>query len=309
MNRTDRLLAIVLELQGRGRARADDLARQLEVSKRTIYRDVLALNEAGVPIVSTPGQGYTLMPGYFLPPLHFSVDEAVMLLLGSDVMTQAFDPGLAGAAGRAARKISAVLGEDVQREVQFLRDHLRLVERDPGGDETRGKLRTLRQATLERRTVEFRYYKPRGGGEARRVQPHGLFRLNTAWLLAAFDPDRAALRTFRLDRMEGLRLLSEPFERQPEFKLERDESREGRGLIVRALFAPEVAREVRHHPSYYVTRAQETLDGLLVTLQVRSPEEVLPWLLSWGSACRVLEPASLQARLRDVAQELLRRYP
>lgn len=309
MNRTDRLLAIVLELQGRGRVRAEDLARHLEVSKRTIYRDVFALNEAGVPIVSTPGQGYTLMPGYFLPPLRFSVDEAVMLLLGIDVMTQTFDPDLAGAADSAARKISAVLGEDVQSEVRFLRDHLRLVERDAGGEEIRGKLRTLRQATLERRTVEFLYQKPRADEETRRVQPHGLYRLNTVWLLAAFDPERADLRNFRLDRMEHLRILPEQFERQPEFKLERDESREGRGLIVRALFNPEVAREARHHPSYYVTQTQEVQDGLLVTLRVRTTAEVLPWLLSWGSAVRVLEPASLQARLREVAQEIGRQYP
>lgn len=309
MNRTDRLLAIVLELQGQGRGRAEDLARHLGVSKRTIYRDVLALNEAGVPIVSTPGQGYTLMPGYFLPPLRFSVDEAVMLLLGSDVMTQAFDAGVAGAADSAARKISAVLGEDIQSEVRFLRAHLRLVERGPGGAEIQGKVRTLRQATVERRPAEFLYHKPRAGAETRRVQPHGLFRLNTVWLLAAFDPERADLRTFRLDRMENLRLLSGQFERQPGFKLQRDESREGRELTVRALFRPEVAREVRHQPSYYVTQTQEVQDGLLVTLQVRSAEDVLSWLLSWGSAVRVLEPASLQTRLREVGQDLVRQYP
>ena len=90
MNRTDRLLAIVLELQGKGRQRAEDLAGTFETSKRTIYRDISALGQAGVPLISVPGRGYALMKGYFLPPLSFRADEATMLLLGSDFMAQNF---------------------------------------------------------------------------------------------------------------------------------------------------------------------------------------------------------------------------
>src|SRR5438034_11136074 len=91
MNRTDRLLAIVLELQGRGRLRAEDLAATFETSKRTIYRDIQALSESGVPLLAVPGQGYELMEGYFLPPLSFTTAEASMLLLGSDFVAQNFD--------------------------------------------------------------------------------------------------------------------------------------------------------------------------------------------------------------------------
>jgi len=69
MNRTDRLLAIVLELQGKGRQRAEDLAATFETSKRTIYRDIQALGEAGVPLISVPGRGYSLMKGYFFTPI------------------------------------------------------------------------------------------------------------------------------------------------------------------------------------------------------------------------------------------------
>src|SRR5581483_4511426 len=103
MNRTDGLLAIVLELQGRGRQRAEDLAATFETSKRTIYRDIQALGESGVPIVSVPGQGYSLMPGYFLPPLSFTTEEATMLMLGSDFMAQNFDAQYREAALSAGR--------------------------------------------------------------------------------------------------------------------------------------------------------------------------------------------------------------
>jgi predicted DNA-binding transcriptional regulator YafY len=84
MNRTDRLLAIVLELQRKGQQRGEDLAMTFEVSTRTIYHDIQALCEAGVPIIAVQKKGYSLAEGYFLPPLHLTTEEALILALGSD---------------------------------------------------------------------------------------------------------------------------------------------------------------------------------------------------------------------------------
>ena len=81
-----------------------DLAASFEISKRTVYRDIQALCEAGVPVIAEPGRGYSLVEGYFLPPLRFSADEATMLLLGADVMAQSFDAEYRVAAEDAARK-------------------------------------------------------------------------------------------------------------------------------------------------------------------------------------------------------------
>src|SRR5689334_9649551 len=104
MNRTDRMLAILLELQARRYTRGEDLARQFEVSVRTIYRDVLALCEAGVPVISSPGYGYSLAPGYFLPPLMLSADEAGVLLLGATFVAGHVDTPYRSAAEAAAKK-------------------------------------------------------------------------------------------------------------------------------------------------------------------------------------------------------------
>ena len=127
MNKTDRLLAIVLELQSQGRLRAEDLAATFEVSKRTIYRDIQALSEAGVPVVAVTGQGYSLMEGYFLPPLNFSSDEALMLILGSDFMAQNFDTPYGAAALSACRKIELVLPDALTNEVNYLRENIRFL--------------------------------------------------------------------------------------------------------------------------------------------------------------------------------------
>lgn len=99
----------------------------MQVSKRTICRDVLVLND----IVSTPGQGYTLMPGYFLPPLQFSAEEAVMLL-GSNVTAQPFRVEPAAAARQVSRKIAAVLDPARREEVSFLLENVRLLRQKPG---------------------------------------------------------------------------------------------------------------------------------------------------------------------------------
>src|SRR4029079_11861486 len=159
MNRTDRMLAIVIELQARGKRRAEDLAAAFEVGKRTIYRDIQALCEAGVPIIPTPGQGYTLLEGYFLPPLRFSTDEALILLLGGDMMAQSFDAEYRGAAQSAGRKIAGALPEPLRDEVHSLQASIRFVADNTSGrpDDT-GYLRLLRRAIVGRHSLRFRYY-------------------------------------------------------------------------------------------------------------------------------------------------------
>ena len=111
MNRTDRLLAITLELHAHRYTRAEDLAAQFEVSVRTIYRDVEALCEAGVPVVSTPGYGYSLAEGYFLAPVMLTADEAGMLLLGAAFVAEQVDAPYRGAVETAQKKIEKTCKE------------------------------------------------------------------------------------------------------------------------------------------------------------------------------------------------------
>ncbi len=308
MNRTDRLLAIVLELQGKGRQRAEDLAETFETSKRTIYRDIQALCEAGVPLVSTPGRGYALMEGYFLPPLSFSADEATMLLWGSEVMAQNFDAQYRSAAESAGRKIAGVLPERLRDEVRLLQSSIIFVESGARSSPAeQAKLQQLRRAIIQRVMVRFRYQRRTGAGGApteRQADPYGLAHVGDAWYLTAYCHLRRGMRNFRLDRMDDLTLLDQTFTRPADFRLSLRKQQEQRDVTVRALFAAEVARWVRESPSFFTVGAEETPAGLLVTLRVRDERDVLQWLLSWGRHVRVLAPPSLQRLLAAEGQAI-----
>lgn len=307
MNRTERLFALLLELRASGQdggwTQADDLARHFGVSVRTVYRDVLALNESGVPVVSLPGKGYRLMDGYFLPPLHFTPPEAVMLMLGADLVGQAFDAEFAGAAASALSKIASALPPEKQAEVQFLRQHLRFVPPDESAG--RDDLRVLRGAVLGRQVVNFTYHKPHGAPEGREVFPLGLVHLYGAWLMSAFDPQRGASRVFRLSRMENVRVTSRTFTRDPAWQVGPRAGQDRRDVTVKLLFRPELRRALRERPNYFQTDVQEVPDGLQVTLRVREAREVLGWVLSWGAGVRVQEPPELRELVREEAQQML----
>ena len=318
MNKTDRLLAIVLELQGKGRQRAEDLARTFETSKRTIYRDIEALCEAGVPLISIPGRGYSLMEGYFLPPLSFTTDEATMLLMGSEFMAHNFDAQYREAAQSAGRKIAGVLPEQLRDEVAYLQQNIVFISAQHE-DEKEVLLQQLRRAILDHVTVEFTYFaRSRNVGketvskeiaqqERRRVDPYALVHIN-AWYLTAYDHMRKAIRNFRFERIEKLTFTNTTFQRPTNLTLRYTRELDKRNIIVRVLFDHDVARWVRESHFFFITHMEDTPDGLLVTLTVRQEQDVLQWLLSWGRMVHIIEPESLRLHLLEESLAMVRNF-
>ncbi len=319
MNRTDRLLAIVLELQGKRMQRAEDLAATFETSKRTIYRDILALCEAGIPVISVPGQGYSLMQGFFLPPIRFTADEAAMLLLGGDVMVQNFDSEYRMAAESASRKIAGVLPESLQDEVEVLRDSIRFIARGALGtaDEAE-RLQQLRRAIIKRQTVRFNYQARYGESAddpplAREADPYALIHVGGTWQLIAYCHLRHDIRSFRLSRMDSLIVSVQYFKRMHDFTMQtymqgKQEPAQIDTIAVRVLFDDESARWVREGGErhlFFVVAEAETPDGLLLTLRIRHENEIVQWLLGWGRHIRVLEPQSLRDRLALEGQAII----
>lgn len=213
MRRADRLFQIVLHLRRRRVVTARDLASSLEVSERTIYRDVQDLSACGLPIESAAGVGYRLRRGFDLPPLMFDREELQALRLGARMVRSWADPGLSEAASNALRKIEAVLPPDLE---------------DPGEALYAPSLRSypvqhvglLRHAILEHRKASFDYTREDGAASARTVWPLGLFYWGSVWTLVAWCELRNDHRNFRLDRIADPEILDEPFALEPGQTLE-----------------------------------------------------------------------------------------
>lgn len=208
MRRADRLFRIVQILRNRRFVTAEALAEMLEVSQRTIYRDMQDIMKNGVPIRGEAGVGYQLESNAVLPPLTFTGEEIEALVLGARMAVAWADPALAAAARSVLDKVEAIVPAPL-REVL-----LRTALFAPGGEWTRQRttgLDLLRNAVSGRRKVAFVYTREDGAVSRRVVRPLGLYFWGAKWNLAAWCELRRAFRSFRPDRMSELQALEEEF--------------------------------------------------------------------------------------------------
>ena len=207
MRRADRLFQIVQLIRGRRLTTAAHLAQRLEVSLRTVYRDIADLLHQGVPIEGEAGVGYRLGAGFDLPPLMFSHDEA-RALVASVRMAQVWqDPALAQAAEVALGKILSVLPVAARVAVQSMALYAPPLGLQPAVQIT---LQTLREAVQARRKLQVDYRDATERASLRIVRPLGCFYWGSVWTLAAWCETRNDFRSFRLDRIDCLRPVEGP---------------------------------------------------------------------------------------------------
>ena len=304
MNRIDRLFSITTRLQASGYLRAADLASIYEVSIRTIYRDIAALSESGVPIVSLPGRGYSLVDGYFLPPLLLSSREATALVLGARLLAGQANAEIASAAEESVAKILAVMSDDTRRELRELDDVFDLAtspELQSRLDVGNERVRALWLAILERRLTTLHYFgRNRVQETIRQVEPRRLGYANGTWYLSAYCRDRQGERAFRLDRIERLEVQTATFRARPTVP-----THQAPAIDVVVRFRDDVSRWVRERQHWSFVAEEEADDALVARYRPGDLEEIAPWLLGWGTAAEVLAPGELRDRLRREAQGLV----
>ena len=212
MRRADRLFQLVQLIRGRRLSTAEFLAQRLEVSARTVYRDVADLQAQGVPIEGEAGVGYRMRPGFDLPPLMFSKDEAQALVASVRIAQPRLDAALASHAEGALSKILAVLPSAARAAAESLAVYAPPVGPDAA---TRARLETLRVAAESRQKVHLRYLDLKERLTERCVRPLGCFYWGEVWTLAAWCEAREGFRNFLVDRIQQLQLLDDRFRDEP----------------------------------------------------------------------------------------------
>lgn len=310
--KSDRLLSLLLMLQSRPQRTAAELAHALEVSTRTIYRDVESLALAGVPVYARRGSdgGIALSEGYRRTLTHFDEDE-VRALFVTDASALA-DLGLDRGLDRALDKLRATMSEPHRRAAEHARARIVLDQRRWYADDTpRETLAVLRRAVWDDRRVRFAYADRGGKLSQRYVEPFGLVGKTGIWYLVARDDQE--YRTFRVDRMQNVRETADRFERPPDFDLD-------------AHWKAGTARLTQRWPSNYeaiVMLDRAVVEGgmhwehavvgegdgtLRVHVRFPGPDAAVYQCVAWGEHVRIEQPPELRERILAAARAIVLRY-
>lgn len=317
MTKLDYILSVLWLLRTKGKLTAEQIAAELEVSVRTVYRYMDVLGLSGVPLISEAGHGggFSLPDSFLAMPLFFDLSELKAMAHGVELARQAGDPyadALERALGKVKQRLNEYQQEDLRRHTSgFAAQH---AEPSP---ELQKMLRTLEQAVADNRTLTLLYVKQSSdSGEERRIDPYGLFYRPNRWYLAAYCHARQAIRIFRADRIKAAAETGQRFAKPESFSI--------RQYIEEAAMR---ARPEEREAAVRLRGESDVLDSIAGLwflkgcrigrehhfLDMAMPEALmLEWLphvlLSYGRQVQVMEPLRLKQAMADLAADLSRYY-
>lgn len=211
MNRVDRLFGIVTLLQSRKYVTGEQIAEKFEISVRTVYRDIKAIGEAGIPVSFNPNKGYFIVPGYFTPPVSFTLEEANSLLLSQALMSGFGDKEVQEHFSSALTKVRSVLRQVEKEKVDLLDSSLKLQLPERLHSEAT-YLSDIQLGITNQKQIKLTYENLKTESTSRFVEPIGLVFYAFAWHLIAYCHLRNEYRDFKLLRIRSLQLTENPFE-------------------------------------------------------------------------------------------------
>lgn len=306
---TTRVLTVLELLQAHERLSGPELARRLEVDVRTIRHYITLLQDLGIPIEAERGRygAYRLRPGFKLPPLMFTEDEAVALTLGLLAARQLGLTAAAPATAGALAKVERVLPEAVRERVQALQDTLVIEIPQADAAPESAVVVTFSAAAQQRRRVQFSYRSSREETTERSVDPYGVVYLAGRWYAAGYCHLRADLRVFRLDRVQGAALLKHCFTRPEDFDslafVQRALANTPGEWAIEALLKTDLATAQRRVPASLALLDQAP-EGVVLRCNVQRLEWFAHFLAGLGCPVVVRRPPELRDTLRQLAASL-----
>lgn len=311
MNRIDRLHAIVTQLQSKRIVKAQEIADRFEISIRTVYRDIRALEENGVPIGSEAGIGYFLADGYTLPPIMFTKNEANSLILTEKLTSHFLDKQVKSDFQDALLKVKSVLNMQTKEELADF-EHQVVVEpfiKPSSIHHNPTHFQAIQNALREQVVVTIEYHANYTDQSTKRmVEPIGLCFYSSHWHLIAYCQLRNDYRDFRIDRIQQITLTSTRIVNHNKLTLEEylNQLLQKTDIIeVTIRFQPWVLKFIENTKYHFGLVREDTHDNYTdMTFSVPELDYISRWLLMLGEAAEVLQPSSLIDDIKNHLQKL-----
>jgi len=313
MNKFDRVISILILLQTKKIIKASNIAARFEISLRTVYRDISTLKNAGIPIIGDPGVGYSIMDGYRLPPIMFNESEALALLTAEKLIGKITDKATQASYSDAMTKIKAILRSTDKQSLAVLEDSISFSDYKLW--ENKSYLQDLFKSIASKIVLKIDYQKVDGSTSSRKIESIGCYHQYNNWYLVAYCQNRAAYRTFKMNRILHLQVLEQRFDTE-HISLQTYIDQQTQAWRDQQEFQNiEVAfnRSVLPHAErrkYYFGFVEQVEEKDVVRMKFlnSSIEFVARWLLQFGNQARVLEPLALKNRIKTLATDLYKHY-
>lgn len=308
MNRVERISAILIQLQSKKIVKGQDLADRFGISLRTAYRDIKALEAAGVPILSEAGVGYSLMDGYRLPPVMFTKEEAIAFLTAEKLVEKLTDPSTYKTYQSALFKIKAVLKTDDKEHLEKMDDYIEVLKNSylPSDKKTNNHIQTILKSISHKNQLTLHYFANHNQqNSSRNVEPVGIFLMGQQWYLIAFCCLRNAYRNFRIDRIQKSIFTEQPFTKQhPPLKTYlREITKEEKDLHTVVIRVETASLRYFGEQKFYNGFISEKTIGNFteMTFLTSSPEGFARWYMMFGDRAEIITPKALKDRVKQLS--------
>ena len=313
MNRIDRLAAILIQLQSRPLIKAQDIADKFSISLRTVYRDVKALEEAGVPVIGEAGTGYRLMEGYKLPPVMFNMDEATALLTASKLVQSKTDAGISKHYIAALDKIRAILRHSEKDHIEEIDNHIAVMPHPAIVYQPQAELylQSILKAIGSSLVIEINYVSlEKNEATRRKVEPVGIYYLGSHWYLIAFCQLRKDYRNFRTDKITQLNITNESNSKThptlQSFIAQMSAEREVQKVVIDV--EPGIVKYLGEQKYYNgFVKEEKAGDYVRMTFLTGSLMGFSRWFMLYGDHAKIVEPLELNDMISRIAENILKK--
>ncbi|MHC8949945.1 helix-turn-helix transcriptional regulator [Sphingobacterium hungaricum] len=308
--RFNRVIAIYFQLQAKPIVKAQDLAERFDVSLRTIYRDLKSLELAGIPIVSEPTVGYSLVDGYKIPPTLFSKEEALSFVAAEKLVQKYFDKDLGSYFSSALNKMKSILRSSDKENIMILESEVYMKPTIPVfNQKVPSALAILFESIAAQKVIKITYHSSNSAfAETRIVEPVGVFHESNFWYFMAFCHLRKDYRQFRLDRIENIEKLEDKYSKKHKnlaYYLNRKEKKVT--TTIRIKVSKEVARHLVWERNFFgFVSEQESGDDVLMHFESSNIDhDFSRWFLMFADTAEILEPQELKTKVKSMAQAIM----